>query len=174
MKFSQCIVGQSAVERFNMDKHLQTTLTSFRFCSTTYPPLLTVSTLWKLTFLDYLPTSSSNRSLWTTPFSLHSSRECVSTGAEGARTRRSLGHHLLHPHILRPRALFYKKRLHTKFQIPNTYPGPYQSKPMEFISTKNGNFLFSYSYVWNIFYLQKDFESTMHLFLNRYNVDSWY
>ena len=29
------------------------------------------------------------------------SRECVSTGAAGARTRRSLGHHLLHPLILR-------------------------------------------------------------------------
>ena len=39
----------------NMDKHSQTTLTSFWFCLTTYPTLLTVSTLWKLTFLDYLP-----------------------------------------------------------------------------------------------------------------------
>ena len=28
-------------------------------------------------------------------------RECVSMGAAGARTRRSLGHHLLHPLILR-------------------------------------------------------------------------
>ena len=28
-------------------------------------------------------------------------RECVSTGAAGARTRRSLGHHLLHPLIFR-------------------------------------------------------------------------
>ena len=28
-------------------------------------------------------------------------RECVSTGVAGARTRRSLGHHLLHPLILR-------------------------------------------------------------------------
>ena len=28
-------------------------------------------------------------------------RECVSTDAAGARTRRSLGHHLLHPLILR-------------------------------------------------------------------------
>ena len=28
-------------------------------------------------------------------------RECVSTGAAGARTRRSFGHHLLHPLILR-------------------------------------------------------------------------
>ena len=28
-------------------------------------------------------------------------RECVSTGAAGVRTRRSLGHHLLHPLILR-------------------------------------------------------------------------
>ena len=47
-------------------------------------------------------------------------RECVRTGAEGAQTRRSLGHHLLHPLILRllvlyvhplilrPRALFYR------------------------------------------------------------------
>ena len=29
-------------------------------------------------------------------------RECVSMGAMGAQTRRSLGHHLLHPLILRP------------------------------------------------------------------------
>ena len=46
-------------------------------------------------------------------------RECVSKGAAGARTHRSLGHHLLHPQILRllvlcapadlwPRALFYR------------------------------------------------------------------
>ena len=28
-------------------------------------------------------------------------RECVSTGAAGVQTRRSLGHHLLHPLILR-------------------------------------------------------------------------
>ena len=28
-------------------------------------------------------------------------RECVSTGAAGAQTRRSLGHHLLQPLILR-------------------------------------------------------------------------
>ena len=28
-------------------------------------------------------------------------RECVSAGAAGAQTRRSLGHHLLHPLILR-------------------------------------------------------------------------
>jgi hypothetical protein len=32
-------------------------------------------------------------------------RECVSTGAAGARTRTSLGHHLLHPLILRPLVL---------------------------------------------------------------------
>ena len=33
-------------------------------------------------------------------------RECVSTGAAGARTRRSLGHHLLHPQILRLLVLY--------------------------------------------------------------------
>ena len=32
-------------------------------------------------------------------------RECVRAGAAGARTRRSLGHHLLHPLILRLLAL---------------------------------------------------------------------
>ena len=37
-----------------------------------------------------------------------SNRECVSTGAVGEQTCRSLGHHLLHPMILRPRALFYR------------------------------------------------------------------
>ena len=36
------------------------------------------------------------------------SRECVRTGAAGACNRRSLGHHLLHPLILSPRALFYR------------------------------------------------------------------
>ena len=36
----------------------------------------------------------------------HSDRECVSTGAAGAPTRRSMEHHLLHPQI----------------QIPNAYP----------------------------------------------------
>jgi hypothetical protein len=39
------------------------------------------------------------------PFMIHAlgflHRECVSTGAVGARTRRSLGHHILHPLILR-------------------------------------------------------------------------
>ena len=33
-------------------------------------------------------------------------RECVSTGAAGAQTHRSLGHHLLHPLILRLLVLF--------------------------------------------------------------------
>ena len=32
-------------------------------------------------------------------------RECVSTGAAGAQTRRTLGHHLLHPLILKPLVL---------------------------------------------------------------------
>ena len=36
------------------------------------------------------------------------SRERVSSGAEGAQTCRSLGYHLLHPLILRPKALFYR------------------------------------------------------------------
>ena len=42
-------------------------------------------------------------------------RECVSTGAAGAQTRRSLGHHLLQPQILRPRALFYRTDCRSKF-----------------------------------------------------------
>ena len=43
------------------------------------------------------------------------------------------------------------------------------------VYTKNRNFFVFYSYnVWNLFYLLKDLESTMHVFLNRYNVDSWY
>ena len=41
--------------------------------------------------------------LWNTP-----GRVCVSTGAVGAQTRRSLGHPPLHPQILRPRAFFYR------------------------------------------------------------------
>jgi hypothetical protein len=35
-------------------------------------------------------------------------RECVSTGAAGAQTRRSLGHHLLHRLILRLLVLHYR------------------------------------------------------------------
>ena len=35
-------------------------------------------------------------------------RECVSTGAAGAQTRRSLGHHLSHPLILVLRVPFYR------------------------------------------------------------------
>ena len=34
---------------------------------TTYPPSFTLSTLWNLTFFDYLPTSLCKRSLWMTP-----------------------------------------------------------------------------------------------------------
>ena len=39
---------------------------------------------------------------------IESTRECISTGAAGAQTCRSLGHHLLHPLILSPRAPFYR------------------------------------------------------------------
>ena len=41
-------------------------------------------------------------------------RECVSTGAAGAQTRRSLGHHLLHPLILRLLALCASADLETQ------------------------------------------------------------
>ena len=44
---------------------------------------------WNLSFKSLLLTCPSPH------------RECVSTGAAGAQTRRSLGHHLLHPLILR-------------------------------------------------------------------------
>ena len=55
--------------------------------------------------------------------------ECVSTGAAGARTHRSLGHHLLHPQILRLLVLLkpvdfedqcslLQNRLHPQIQIP--------------------------------------------------------
>ena len=49
-------------------------------------------------------------------------RQYISTGAAGARTPRSLGHHLLHPLILRPRALFYITDQYPQIQIPNTCP----------------------------------------------------
>ena len=58
-------------------------------------------------------------------------RECVSTGAAGAQTRRSLGHHLLHPLILRLLVLSAptdfenpENRLHPhpQIQIPNAFP----------------------------------------------------
>ena len=34
------------------------------------------------------------------PTNMHTTRECVRTGAVGARTRRPMGHRLLHPQIL--------------------------------------------------------------------------
>ena len=65
--------------------------------------------------------------------SLKKITECVRTGAAGARTRRFLGHHLLHPLILRllvlcapadfeaQRSLLYN-RLHLQIKIPNACP----------------------------------------------------
>ena len=61
------------------------------------------------------------------------SQERVSTGAAVARTRRSLGHHLLHPQILRLLVLLkpadfeaqrslLKNRLHLQIQIPTACP----------------------------------------------------
>ena len=60
-------------------------------------------------------------------------RECVSTGAEGAQTRRSLVHHLLHPQILmllvllapadfEAQSSLLQKRLHPQIQISNACP----------------------------------------------------
>ena len=60
-------------------------------------------------------------------------RECVSPGAAGARTCRSLGHHLLHLQILtllvllkladfEAQSSLLQNRLHPQFQIPNAYP----------------------------------------------------
>ena len=71
---------------------------------------------------------------------------CISTGAAGTKTRRSLGHHLLHPQILRPRALFCKKKDCTRSSKFLTHAlGPI--KPMEFIYAKNRIFFFVfYSY----------------------------
>ena len=51
--------------------------------------------------IDRLSDSDCHESRWD-------NRECVSTGTVGARTRRSLGYHLLHLLILRPRVLIYK------------------------------------------------------------------
>ena len=60
-------------------------------------------------------------------------RECVSTGAADVQTRRSLGHYLLHPQILRLLVLLkpgnfeaqsslLQNRLHPQIQIPNACP----------------------------------------------------
>ena len=60
-------------------------------------------------------------------------REWVSTGAAGAQTQRSLGHHLLHPQILRLLVLLkpadledqsslLKNRPHPQIQISNACP----------------------------------------------------
>ena len=67
-------------------------------------------------------------------FNIFIYRECVSTGAAGAQTRRLLGHHLLHPLILRLLVLcaptdfeaqssLLQNRLHPQIQIPNACPG---------------------------------------------------
>ena len=64
---------------------------------------------------------------------LYWKRECVSMGEAGAQTRRSLGHHLLHPQILRLLVLLkpadfeaqsslLQNRLHLQIQIPNACP----------------------------------------------------
>ena len=56
------------------------------------------------------------------------SRECISTGAVGARTRRFSEHHLLHPLILRllvlcaPADFEAHHLLHPQIQIPNAFP----------------------------------------------------
>ena len=47
-------------------------------------------------------------------------RECVRAGAAGARTRRSLGHHLLHPLFWDPE--FSRLHLHPQIQILNAFP----------------------------------------------------
>ena len=47
-------------------------------------------------------------------------RECVSTGAAGAQTRRSLGHQLLHPLFWDPE--LSRMHLHPQIQIPNAFP----------------------------------------------------
>ena len=49
--------------------------------------------------------SSSRNPIATNSELLCLHRECVRAGAAGAQTRRSLGHHLLHPMILRPLVL---------------------------------------------------------------------
>ena len=62
-------------------------------------------------------------------------RESISKGVAGARTHRSLGHHLLHPQTLRLLVLskpadfdaqssLLQNRLHPQIQIPNACPGP--------------------------------------------------
>ena len=62
-------------------------------------------------------------------FQIHNTfRECVSTGAAGARTRRFSEHHLLHPLILRllvlcaPADFEAHHLLHPQIQIPNAFP----------------------------------------------------
>ena len=42
-----------------------------------------------------------SNAFFKSPKSIPTSRECVRAGAAGSPTRRSLGHHLLHPLILR-------------------------------------------------------------------------
>ena len=55
-------------------------------------------------------------------------RECINKGPAGARTRRSFGHHLLHPLILRllvlcaPADFEAHHLLHPQIQIPSAFP----------------------------------------------------
>ena len=93
---------------------------------------------------------------------IYNYKECVSTGAAGARTRRSLGHHLLHPLILRllvlcapadfetQSSLLYNK-LHSQIQIPNACPDiTYQV----FIIEKKS--------IWDSFFLVRPYRQNNH------------
>ena len=100
-------------------------------------------------------------------------RECFGTGAAGARTRRSLAHHLLHPQILRPRALFYKKDCTRSSEFLTKAMGP--NKPMEFICANNRNFfLFLIAIMGEIFFIFRKMLKVqcMYLYMCTYNVDS--
>ena len=64
---------------------------------------------------------------------LPANMECASKGVEGARTRRALGHHLLHPLFFEAFSIECTRwfwgpdlssiELHPKIQIPNECPG---------------------------------------------------
>ena len=85
----------------------------------------------KFTFVYFMHTRQTE-CLWQRLISINvSDRECVSTGAAGAR--RSLGHHLLHPLILRLLVLcapadfqaqssLLQNGMHQQIQIPNACP----------------------------------------------------
>ena len=97
--------------RKQINHHLHITLTEFSYPSEELEIYFSLYStkencyVSEKVLMPALPSSENNdQGLFTIlkilALKFYKSRECVSRGAAGARTRRSLEHHLLHPQIL--------------------------------------------------------------------------